>query len=263
VVGLANGGWVVTWTAGKSKGSIFQRQYDSNGAEVGQEARVNIDTTGYDSKSSVTALAGGGWVVTWESNVHDIYQQQYDRGRAVVGSETRLGAGSNAPATALADGGWVVTYNGSDGSGSGVIQLRYMVGGDAVEGAGYVLNDLALAELHGNTQMNGYHGLVGAVDSLHITGTGVELNLSTVAAKSATDPGGVHRVTSVEHIDLTGSGENTLKLSVNDVLQVSDTDCFTAAMGWAGNTASTGTHQMLIDGNAGDAVVSSGWTNSG
>ncbi|WP_310271910.1 Ig-like domain-containing protein, partial [Pseudomonas sp. 3296] len=273
VTALADGGWVVTWESSGQDDSgfgIYQQRYDKLGAAVMGETRVNTTTDDDQFYASVTALADGGWVVTWLGG-NAIYQQSYDKVGTALGGETIVGnasADGQPFVTALADGGWVVSWTTPDAGlitngGFNIAQQRYDSAGHAVEGTAYVLNGSALAALHGNSSVAGYHGIAGSVDSLHIAGGGGELDLGIVAAKSVADPGGVLRVTSIERIDLTGSGDNTLKLSVNDVLGVSDTDRFTAAKGWAGITASAGTHQMLIDGNAGDTVVSTGWTNSG
>jgi Ca2+-binding RTX toxin-like protein len=66
--GLADGGWVVTWWGegtGDSDG-IFQQRYAANGDAVGSETLVNSYTTNGQSNPTTTALADGGWVVTWD-----------------------------------------------------------------------------------------------------------------------------------------------------------------------------------------------------
>jgi hypothetical protein len=74
-------------------------------------------------------------------------------------------------------------------------------------------------------------------DSLRIDGAGVRLDLTKVANWVHTD---------IEAIDLTGSGNNTLRLALNDVLAISST-----------------TDTLRIDGNAGDTVVlSSAWART-
>jgi hypothetical protein len=47
-------------------------------------------------------------------------------------------------------------------------------------------------------------------------------------------------INGVESVDITGSGDNTLTLTMQDVLDVTDSN-----------------NQLLIDGNAGDTVISS------
>ncbi len=77
------------------------------------ETRVNSTTAGSQINSSVTRLADGGWVVTWESADGDstgIYQQRYNaQGNPVLGeirvNAATAGTQSEASITALADGG--------------------------------------------------------------------------------------------------------------------------------------------------------------
>jgi len=94
--------------------------------------------------------------------------------------------------------------------------------------------------------------------------------LTAIANQGASMPTSVSRITSIERIDLTGSGNNTLTLALNDVLDMAGMNNFNNANGWADGTynlAAGGAnganperrHQLVIDGNAGDSVTSSGW----
>ena len=70
VTGLADGGFVVTWTDASSTGgdtnwAVRGQQYDSTGAKVGGEFLVNTTTANTQQQPSVAALTGGGFVVTW------------------------------------------------------------------------------------------------------------------------------------------------------------------------------------------------------
>jgi len=72
-------------------------------------------------------------------------------------------------------------------------------------------------------------------DTLRVDGAGIQLNLRTMSD---------HRITGIEQIDLTGVGNNSLLLSVRDVLALSDTS----------NT-------LQITRNDGDTVdIGTGWT---
>jgi Ca2+-binding RTX toxin-like protein len=76
-------------------------------------------------------------------------------------------------------------------------------------------------------------------DTLKFTASGETLNLTTI---NDTDYYG--RYTGIEKIDLTGTGDNSLVLNVNDVLNLSDTS-----------------DRLTVEGNAGDSVsAGSGWT---
>ena len=91
VAALADGGWLVTWVLVNVGGStIYQQRYDKNGEALfkdgggqPQDRVVNVYSNHTQNNPVVTALADGGWVVTWGSRgqdetVHSIYQQKYD-----------------------------------------------------------------------------------------------------------------------------------------------------------------------------------------
>jgi len=116
----------------------------SSHATGNDEIRVNTDTTGYRGLSSVAALEGGGWIVTWRSETQDagtngIYQQQYDAAGNAVGDETRVnatmaGTQTRQSVTGLEDGGWLVTWTSmdQDGAAGGIYQQRYDADGETV-----------------------------------------------------------------------------------------------------------------------------------
>lgn len=149
VTALANGGWLVTWQSqgqDSSGSGIYQQRYDADGSAVGNETRVNTTTHLSQLNSSVTALANGGWVVTWHTDSQDgdgfgIYQQRYDANGNPVGAEakvnTHTASNQDTPdVTAMADGGWVATWqsDNQDGSSYGIYQQRYDLNGNAVGG---------------------------------------------------------------------------------------------------------------------------------
>jgi hypothetical protein len=161
VTALADGGWLVTWSSTGQDGSgwgIYQQRYNANGSLRGTEQRVNTYISSNQQAPSITALADGGWLVTWTSSGQDgsgrgIYQQRYNADGSLRGSEQKVNTyttnGQLEPSvTALADGGWVVTWNstGQDGSGYGVYQQRYRLVaafGEGKEiGSGSADNDL-------------------------------------------------------------------------------------------------------------------------
>ncbi|MBK5415451.1 Ig-like domain-containing protein, partial [Pseudomonas sp. TH31] len=80
---------------------------------------------------------------------------------------------------------------------------------------------------------SGVHGAAG-LDTLKLTGQDQILDLTAIGDK----------LSSIEVIDLTGSGSNTLKLSLEDVLNNGETDLF----------HSSGKTQMTIKGDGDDVV---------
>ena len=71
ITGLAGGGFVVTWrdligTLGDDPYSIKAQIFDAAGARVGGEFQVNRQTAGDQTMPTITGLAGGGFVVSWQ-----------------------------------------------------------------------------------------------------------------------------------------------------------------------------------------------------
>ncbi|MEY4980123.1 MAG: hypothetical protein RLZZ352_2393, partial [Pseudomonadota bacterium] len=108
------------------------------------DTRVNTTTSGEQTESAVTALADGGYVVTWQSQHQDgsgwgIYAQRFDVNGNKTGAETLVNTTASndqqSPSiTALADGGYVVAWTSQyqDGSDWGVYLQRFDAGGAAV-----------------------------------------------------------------------------------------------------------------------------------
>jgi len=121
---LADGGWVVTWEVDNQDGwgkAVYQQRFAQDGAAVGTATRVNTTIPADQSKPSVTALADGSWVVTWQSDRQDgsgfgIFQQRYFADGTPIGGETlvttmTIGDQATPQVTALADGSWLVVYS--------------------------------------------------------------------------------------------------------------------------------------------------------
>ncbi|WOE42759.1 Ig-like domain-containing protein [Acinetobacter chinensis] len=144
VTALSDGGFVVTWQSNGQDGSgfgIYAQRYAADGQPQGGEFRVNTYTASSQYYSSVTALSDGGFVVTWQSNGQDswddgIYAQRYVADGQPQGGEFRVNtytvSSQDSPSvTALSDGGFVVTWQsiGQDSSGYGVYAQRYAADG--------------------------------------------------------------------------------------------------------------------------------------
>ncbi|WP_112663351.1 hypothetical protein [Microvirga flavescens] len=152
ITALPGGGWLTTWSAFDGSGyGVFQQRFDSNGAaQLGAEgSRVNTATTGHQQYATTTALAGGGWVVTWVGNPDfqgsafdpgaDIFMQRYDAAGTAVGGESQVNITTDKNQTlpqisALPDGGWLVVWQSTDqdGSGTGIFMQSYNSAGARV-----------------------------------------------------------------------------------------------------------------------------------
>jgi hypothetical protein len=140
VTTLANGGFVVTWSdfsqgVGGAGGdtdnyAVKARVFAAGGTPVGAEIRVNSSTVDYQTLPQITALANGGFVVTWSDNSHGVggtggdtsgiavKAQVFAAGGAPVGPEILVNSATTGnqyspQITALASGGFVVTWRDS------------------------------------------------------------------------------------------------------------------------------------------------------
>lgn len=69
IVALVGGGYVVIWTDYLSTGSasfeINAQVFSANGTKIGDELDINVTQTNAQRLQKITALAGGGFAVTW------------------------------------------------------------------------------------------------------------------------------------------------------------------------------------------------------
>jgi len=124
--------------AGFADGTVTLRAYS--------ETQINTTTLSHQGDPAITALADGGYVLTWVSLFQDgdgcgIYAQRYAASGNAVGGEMRVNTytsydQTNPAIAGLADGGYVVTWQSDkqDGSGHGIYGQRYDVNGNAVGG---------------------------------------------------------------------------------------------------------------------------------
>jgi len=118
IVGLTGGGFVVVWTNVQGEEyDIYGQLYDSSGAVLTPEFRINNMAAGSQGIPSVTALAGGGFVVVWEgeqTGTHEIYGQLFKEDGSFFGSEFQVTDGSggsrSSKVVALENGGFSVMF---------------------------------------------------------------------------------------------------------------------------------------------------------
>ncbi|MCY1506536.1 RTX calcium-binding nonapeptide repeat (4 copies) [compost metagenome] len=103
-------------------GAIETLQFADRSYSVrpGGETFVNTSIADIQQDPSVTALADGGWLVTWESykeddNGWDIHAQRYDASGHRLGGEVLVNTSTadfqqGSAVTALPDGGWLITW---------------------------------------------------------------------------------------------------------------------------------------------------------
>lgn len=148
VASLEDGGHIVVWTSqfqdGAPSTSVYYQRYDAAGRRVGGETLVT-DKQVQSLTPKVAGLAGGGWVITWNSGAQ-VVAQRFSAGGSPVGAlqsvDTDYLQGpsdtcyvptptpcprfqNNGAVTGLADGSYVVTWMNSRGISQAVsVQAR-------------------------------------------------------------------------------------------------------------------------------------------
>lgn len=163
IVGLADGGFVATWrttdTLADGSGQAVKAQiFDAAGVRVGSEFLVNSQTAGNQYDPSITALAGGGFVVTWynadaaqDAGGGAVKGQVFSAAGAKLGTEFLVNSQGadiqrEAVVTALPDGGFMVVWtnyhSGQDGSSFAIKAQAFDASGAKVGGE-MLVNTLA------------------------------------------------------------------------------------------------------------------------
>lgn len=157
ITGLHNGDYVVAWGE-IGDGNVYAALGSSGGAihVTADGAAASVSTAA--PLPHVTALAGGGFVVAWDSysndqlgfSISDIFFQRYDSAGNALGqvAQANIDSGGgryDASVAALADGGFVVAWQsqGGDGDANGVFGRRFGADGTAVEEHEFAVNQQA------------------------------------------------------------------------------------------------------------------------
>ncbi|WP_179949323.1 Ig-like domain-containing protein [Burkholderia sp. MSMB1078WGS] len=239
--------------------------------------RVEVGTAVifYDAKGSVISTQ---YVPTMPNNIADV-SFRMPAGKAFSSMSITTGYYSMLESTGQQEGGamvwqwnqrpWIRTSNRfenikfdlspSDALSTGVepvhdIQNVVLLSGFYTGGHGDDVFNVGDVRYFDGAEV-GVHGGAG-IDTLKLTGSGQVMDLSKLV-----NVGGTDKLSSIEIIDITGTGDNTLKLSMSDVLTLGQKDLF----------RNDGHTQMMVHGNAGDRIELSGmagldvgnWTNQG
>lgn len=198
---------------------------------VGASAAA-ITVTNQDGTTTTTSNVGQSYVLFGGSSKMTTIDQ------AGTTSDDTLTGTSASQTAVLGAGNDIYTANG----GADVIYAG--TGNDTI-----ILNADNIAKLEAGVtygQLAKIDGGAGT-DIIKLDGSGITFDLTNIDNILGDDS----RIESIEKIDLTGSGDNTLKISLADILDMTAID------------ASTDKHLLYVDGNNGDTVNLadiSGWT---
>jgi len=165
---------------------------------------------------------------------------------ASTGNQTLVGGAGNDILTGHGTNGADILYGGA-GNDTFVLSSANAAALQAIMGEGG--NTIQLSRVDGGS----------GIDTLRLTG-GASLDLTAIKNVGAGGPDGLSRIESIEKIDMaTDAGAQTLRLSLQDVLDMTGMNLFNTSNGWANTTntplgASVGRHQLVINGGAEDGV---------
>ena len=161
----------------------------------------------------------------------------------------------DSDADALSDGGTAKTLVGGAGNDSLAATAASVLYGGAGDDL-FVIGPAMIEALQSpmGSDMDRLARVDGGsgIDTLKLDGgTDLTLDMTLIANPAAGAPHSGSRLSSIEIIDLTGAGDNTLRLSAADVLDLVGFNAF----------EDTGRRQLMIKGDEGDQVelVDSGW----
>jgi Ca2+-binding RTX toxin-like protein len=137
VAGLSNGGFVVVWEDADNFGDVRAQIYAADGSPSGDEFRANTTTSSSQRDPSVTGLADGGFLVTWEDSSATggdtsstaIRAQAYTadgtaRGENFLVNTTTEFEQNDPNVTSLPNGGFVVAWEDGSSEPTGSLEAK-------------------------------------------------------------------------------------------------------------------------------------------
>jgi len=127
VAASADGSFAVCWASAREQGDcgVYLQGFDAHGARLGPQTQVNTTTLLNQERPAITALAGGGYVVTWWSDASSpeaagICSRIVGADGTAMAGEIRVNSATAGPqsaptVTGLAGGGYVIAWDGPSG----------------------------------------------------------------------------------------------------------------------------------------------------
>jgi hypothetical protein len=150
-VALADGGFLVAWASAREQAvqnfdyGVYLQRFDAAGNWVGSETHVNDFYFLNQDRPAIAALSGGGWVVTWTSDIQSpnlpgIYAKIFGADGLPIGDDLRVDTSSASirsvsAVAGLADGGYVIAWDGN-----GEIQAQRFDAHGIAQGAAATVN---------------------------------------------------------------------------------------------------------------------------
>ena len=252
-VAAGSGGFVINGqTAGSQSGSSVSAAGDINGDGL---ADLLVNTGGIVNSYSYV-IYGSTSGAFYSTYVDQLGSTSADTITGTSAAETLVGGMGND----------TITGAGADvilaGAGNDLITIDSTMRDALQSSFGSGFNTSQLARIDGGS----------GIDTLALSGSGVTLDLTSVSNQGSSMPVMASRLNSIEWIDLTGSGNNTLKLAIKDIQDLTEANLINSSTAsgllWTNGTyafASTQRQQLVVTGNAGDILQVSGgtWSNAG
>ncbi len=169
IAALPNGRFVATWASneGPSNGyDVRARIYNASGTATGPDFVVNTTTANGQGNASITTLADGRFVVTWNSEEGaptgaDIRARIYSANGVAAGPDFIINSSTNSTQAspkivALSDGRFVATWNSNE-STTGIeldVRARIFNANGTAAGADFIVNS-TIAGVQAQTDVAG------------------------------------------------------------------------------------------------------------